>query len=394
MFGKGNVNVLLLALCQSLAQTGTSILVTTASLVGYSLASDKALATVPVSMQVLGTMVATIPASLLMARIGRRGGFTVGTVLGAVGAATATLAIFRSSLLLFCLGTGLLGLYNGFALFYRFAAADTATPQFRPKAISLVLAGGVIAAVFGPEMAKWSRAMFSPVLFAGCYVAICGLCLAAMMLVQFIRIPRPPAVNLSSGGRPIGQIMRQPAFIAAALGGMIGYGVMSLVMTATPLAMVACDHSFADAAFVIQWHALGMYLPSFVTGSLIARFGVGRVMITGALLAAGCVAANLSGVGLGNFWFGLVLLGVGWNFLYVGGSTLLTSTYRPEEKAKTQAANDFLVFGMVSLSSFSSGALLSHFGWMTVNLAVVPLLVLVLVVVLGHVRRTRVATPA
>ena len=388
---RSRLNVLVLALCQALAMTGMNILVTTASLVGYSLAPAKTLATLPMAVQVTGTMLATIPASLLMARIGRRGGFTLGTLIGACGAALAMAATFNGSFALFCTGTALLGAYQGFALYYRFAAADTASPEFRAKAISLVMAGGIAAALFGPETAKWSRTLFEPVLFAGCYLVILGLCLAAGVLVQFVSIPRPASVSFR-GGRPIGEIMRQPGFIVAAGSSMVAYGIMVLVMTATPLAMVACDLSFADAAFVIQWHALGMYAPSFFTGHLITRFGIGRVMATGVLLLAACVAIDASGVSLMHFWLGLMLLGVGWNFLFVGASTLLTHTYRPEERAKVQAAHDFLVFGMVTVASFSSGALLGTLGWLWVNLAVTPLILVALLIVTA--RRRQAAVPA
>jgi MFS family permease len=368
-------NVLVLALCQALAMTGMSILATTSSLVGFSLAPSKTLATLPQVMQVTGTMLLAIPASLLMARIGRRGGFILGALLGLAGALLATIAIFQASFILFCLGTLLLGAYNGFAIFYRFAAADTATGTFKAKAISLVMAGGVISAIFGPETAKWSRELFAPVLFAGCYLMIAVFAVVSVALLQFIRIPRP-AIPDFLGGRPLGQIVRQPRFIVAVLSGMAAYSTMSLLMTATPLAMIACAHPFEAAALVIQWHALGMFAPSFVTGHLIARFGVLRVMTTGAILLAVAVAIDLAGVTVAHFWLGLTLMGIGWNFLFVGATTLLAGAHAPEERAKTQAANDFLVFGLVSVASFSSGALLANFGWTMVNLAVLPLIAL------------------
>jgi MFS family permease len=388
-------NVALLAFCQALSMTGLNILVTTSSLVGHSLLEDKAFATLPMTLQVTGTMLSTIPASLLMARIGRRAGFTVGALIGLAGAALATLAIFRSSFALFCCGTALLGSYAGFAVFYRFAAADTASEAFRPKAVSLVMAGGIVAAVFGPELAKWSRDLFGPVLFAGCYVVVAVLCLAAVALLQFIRIPKPPRVAFGAG-RPLTEIVRSRSFIVAALCGMIGYGVMNLVMTATPLAMVDCGLAFEQAAFVIQWHVLGMFAPSFFTGSLIGRFGAARVMACGALLLVACVVVNLSGTDVAQFWTGLVLLGLGWNFLFVGASTLLTTVYAPAERAKVQALNDFLVFGMVSATSFSSGVLLAHFGWMVVNLAVLPLIGVALIAALAFAGRSAgaVAAPA
>lgn len=386
-------NVVVLALCQALAMTGTNIQVLTASLVGdMLLVSDKALATLPISLQVTGTMLATIPASFLMAWIGRRLGFTLGTAIGATGAALSTAAIFRGSFALFCVGTALVGCYQGFALFYRFAAADVADPAFKPKAVSLVMAGGVISALFGPEMAKWSRGLFEPVLFAGCYVVIIALCLVTACLLQLVRIPRPVAVSLA-GGEPLARIARRPAFVVAIACGMVAYAVMNFVMTATPLAIIGCGLPFEDAAFVIQWHVLGMYAPSFFTGHLIARFGHARVMIAGVLLLGIALATNLAGLSLAHFWLALLLLGVGWNFLFVGASALLTTTHTAEERAKVQATNDFMVFGLVSLASFSSGAVLGHLGWTWINLAPFPFLLLAAAAILAWRRRSY-AVPA
>jgi len=317
-------------------------------------------------------MAAIVPASFLMARLGRRNGFTIGAAIGGTGAAVAVLAIFLASFPLFCLGTALLGSYSGFSAYYRFAAAETAPPEFRGKAISLVMAGGVAAAIFGPEAAKWSRDLFAPVLFAGCYALIVIFCLASIVLLRFIVLPPAGAVSRSAPARPLRAIVGQPMFLMAASAGMIAYGMMSLVMTATPLAMLGCGLPFEDAAFVIQWHALGMYAPSFVTGHLIDRFGAPRVMLSGVVLLGLCTAIALSGVALPQFWLALVLLGIGWNFLFIGSTALLTGTYSPAERAKTQAANDFLIFGMVALSSFSSGVVLNFFGWNAVNLLILP----------------------
>jgi len=364
-------NVLVLALCQAMSMTSMTIMVTVSSLVGQELADDKALATWPLGLQQIGVMAATFPASLLMRRIGRRAGFSIGALIGITGAMIQLHAVFHLQFWIFCFGNMLVGAANGFALFYRFAATDTADAAFKSKAISLVMAGGVIAAVLGPQLAKWSHDWFSPVSYAGAFVAVAVTQTLAGLMVQFVRIPRPTAAERSSSGRPLLEIVCQPVFIVAAVGSMIGYGVMSLVMTATPLAMVECGFSFNNSAFVIQCHALGMFLPSFFTGHLIARFGVLKVMMAGAVLFAGCVAINLSGVALWQFWSALILLGLGWNFLYVGGSTLLTEAYLPEERAKTQAVNDCLVFGMVTIASFSSGALHHHYGWNAVNLGVI-----------------------
>ena len=388
----------MLALCQALAMTGGSIVATTASIIGSMLAPDRALSTLPIAVQMTGMMMATIPAALLMARIGRRPGFWIGAGVGATGAAIAAIAVFRADFALFCVGTFLLGMYNGTAQQYRFAASEIADEAFRPKAISLVLAGGVVSAVFGPETAKWSSELFAPVLFAGCYVVIIGLCFAAAVLLCFLDLPKPlpPVLRRAIGqvgGRPLAEIARQPTFITAAIAGMVGYGVMSLVMTATPIAMLDCGHAFSDAAFVIQWHALGMYAPSFVTGHLIARFGVTRILLTGAALLLVCCAINLAGLAVANFWAANVALGIGWNFLFVGATTLLTRTYTAEEKGKVQALNDFLIFGTVALSSFASGALLSGVGWAMVQIAIMPFVAVAAGAVLWWHYRTAAAEP-
>lgn len=364
--------VLLLAGCQALAMTSMSVLATTSAIIGHMLAVNKALSTLPVALQQTGMMCATIPAALLMARIGRRGGFWTGASLGACGGVVAGIAIWLGSFPLFCLGTFMIGSSNGFAQQYRFAAAELADEGFRARAISLVLAGGVVSGVFGPETARWSRDLFAPVAFAGCFAMIVALQLGAAVLLTFVRLPPPPHGSLRGAGRPLSQIIAQPMFVVALLAGMIGYGVMALVMTATPIAMIDCGFRFTDAAFVIQWHILGMYAPSFVTGSLINRFGVSAVLLTGAALLFACCGINLVSIAEGNFWAANALLGIGWNFLFVGGTTLLTRTYRAEERTKVQALNDFVIFGTSTVSSFSSGALLAGSGWTMVQFTAMP----------------------
>lgn len=377
----------MLAGCQALAMTGGSIVGTTGAIVGNMLTPDRALSTLPIAVQQAGVMAATIPAALLMARIGRRPGFWIGLGLGVAGAVIATAAIFRGSFALFCLGTFFLGVNRGFAQQYRFAAAEIADDRFRARAISLVLAGGVVSALFGPGVAIWSRDLFGPVLFAGCYAMIVALFLASAILLYFVELPKPPAPLPALGGRPLREIAVEPAFIAAAAAAMVGYGVMSLVMTATPIAMLDCGHEFAAAAFVIQWHSLGMYAPSFVTGHLISRIGLTRIMLTGTALLLLCCGINLAGLGTVNFWAANLCLGIGWNFLFVGGTTLLTRTYCGAEKGKVQALNDFLVFGTVTMSSFASGALLSGVGWSMVQIAVMPFVAIAAAIVLWwHLR--------
>jgi MFS family permease len=387
MIDRTNRNVIVLALCQALMMIGTSTLIAEAALAGHLLATNKALATLPLGLQQLGAMSATFPASFLMKRIGRRGGFTVGTLFGIVGTAIATTAVFWGSFELFCLGCGLNGIYNGFGLFYRFAAADGAAPNQRAKAISYVLAGGLIAAFVGPETAKLTKDLFAPIEFAGSFAALTIVAFLALLVVQLIDIPAPTAAERREPGRPLAEIAAQPTFIVAALTSMIGWSSMTFLMTATPLAMVVCGHGFDSAAFVIQWHIIAMYAPSFFTGHLINRVGVMNLILLGAILLAGAAAVNLTGLAVAHFWVGLVLLGLGWNFTFVGASTLLTETYRPSERAKAQAANDFLMFGAVTLAAFSSGATLHLFGWSTINIGVLPGIALIAIAALWLRRR-------
>ena len=380
-------NVALLACCQALAMSASSLVMTVTALVGTMLAADKTLATLPIAVAFGATMATTIPASLLMKWIGRRAGFSIGAGFGIAAGLICAKAIFDGSFPVFCAGAAFFGVATAHAFYYRFAAADTASEAFKSRAISLVLAGGLAAAFIGPELAKWTKDLFAPVLFAGGFLALSGLFTLVLVILQFVRIPRPSQEERSSSGRPLLVIARQPGCIVAILCAMVGYGAMNLVMTATPLAIIACDHPFEAAAMVIQWHVAAMYAPSFFTGSLIKRFGVTPILLTGAGLVLGCVAFNLSGVEVSRFWAALICLGVGWNFLFVGGTTLLTDCYRPEEKAKVQALNDFLVFGAVAATALASGALFHGFGWEAVNLGVVAPVVLVTIAAVWFGRR-------
>lgn len=367
-------NVIALAICQAFSMSGVVLVVAVSALAGEVLAENKALATVPFALQFAMAMVATVPASLLMGRIGRRAGFTIGQTIGVTGALVAAFGIYDGSFIIFAVGSAILGIHNAFWQYLRFAAAEAAEEKFRPQAISYVLAGGLVAAVLGPEIAKATRDLIEPALFAGSYLAIVPLCLANIVVLRFVRIPRPAASVRA--GRRLGLIVREPTFVVAVLAAMIGYGAMNLVMTATPLAMHSAHFHFSDSAFVIQWHVLGMFAPSFVTGHLIRRFGVPAIVITGALTMVLSVGVNLSGETLWHYWFGLVLLGIGWNFMFIGGTTLLTEVHRPEERARVQATNDFLVMSMVTFSSFASGAIHHALGWTAVNLGiVVPVLI-------------------
>ncbi len=384
-------NVLVLSGCQATLQTtGTTMIVVT-GLAGFALAADKALATVPLTCYVLGSAVATIPASLLMGSIGRRGGFQVGSAIGMCGAAVCSVAMVLASFWLLCAGMAVMGIYTAFGKYYRFAAADAAEHGFRAKAISLTLAGGIVGGIFGPEMAKHTTTLSPDYIYLGSYLSLIFVCLIATLLLTRLDIPRPSEQEQKDSGRPLAEIMRQPVFVVAVLASMLSYGIMNLFMTATPLAMRAHDHHFHEAAFVLQWHMIGMYGPSFFTGSLIYRFGVLSVILAGIVLLFVCVVAALAGTAVLNFWFALFLLGVGWNFMYVGGSALLTECHTPAERAKTQAANDFLIFLTMAISSASSGLLLNASGWHAVNYGSIPFLLLALAAVLWLVWHRRAA---
>ncbi len=381
-------NILLLAISQGLFIVGTSTMIAEAAIVGHALASDKSLATLPVALQQLAVLFTAIPASMLMQRIGRRGGFSLGAGFAVIGTLIAALGVYWGSFPLFCIGVAVNGIYNGFGQFYRFAAVDGSIPAWRGKAISYTLAGGVIAALIGPELAKRTKDLLvyladagwpvAPVPFAGSFIALTAVAFVALLVIQFVRIPMPTAEERGGGGRPLSEIMRQPVFIVAVIGGMVGFGGMAFLMTVTPLAMIACGYEFESAAFVIQWHVFAMFAPSFFTGTLIARWGVLNVMKLGAVIFAACVGVNLSGTAVWQFWLGLFLLGLAWNFLYVGASTLVTEAYRPSEKAKVQAANDVLVFSAVSLGALSSGAFHDWVGWASLNLMMGPFVLLTL----------------
>jgi len=365
--------VWLLAGCQALMNSGNTLIVATSALVGLRLAEDKSLATLPVALTLFTGMLTTIPASLLMGRIGRRAGFQIGTVFGLAGAGLAVWAILQRDFTLFCLAAVLIGGFNAFGTYYRFAAADVATDDYRSRAISYVMAGGIVAALVGPNLANWSQAWLAHHEFAGSYLSLLGVYGLSLVALAFVRTAPPSTDPSGKPGRPLAEIARQPAFLVALAGGALGYGGMALVMTATPLAMHQHAHPFADTAFVIEWHLLGMFAPAFVAGHLIRRFGLINMMITGTLLYFACIVTSLSGNTVTHFWLALTLLGMGWSFLFVGATTLLTETYTENEKAKSQALNDFLVFSVIAASSLSAGAIQHHLGWHAVNLVLAPI---------------------
>ena len=374
--------VTLLALCQATAMTTNTVLVTVAALIGYALASDKALATLPLAMRQVATMVATIPASLLMQRIGRRGGFLVGALIGLVGAAVGIYSLTIADFWLFTLSTTLLGVSNGFVGYYRFAAADVANESFRSQAISWVLAGGILAAILGPWLAIGSQGWFNSELYIGALVAIFGLQMLSGALLLGLQAPSAKGTHLSTATRPLVEIIRQPKFLVATLGSTVSYGIMVFVMTATPLAMAAEAHSFEQTASVIQWHVIGMFAPSLITGWLIKRLGVLKIIVTGAVLNLGCMGLNLAGTSFWHFAIALLFLGLGWNFMYVGSTTLLTETHTSAEKGQVQAIHGFTMFSFVALATFLAGRVFHRFDWTMLNQMSWPLVLLTLVVVL------------
>jgi len=392
--GQGR-SVALLSGCWALATTGNVLLVSTAALTGYLLAPDKALATLPIAFQWFGTAGATIPASFLMRRIGRRQGFGVGACIGITGAAVTMAAIFHGNFALLCLGIGMLGAFNGFNTFYRFAAAEIVSSPLRARAISLTLSGGVVAAVLGPALARSSVDLLAPHTYMGGFAAIIGLALLMLLLLSFLRLPSPSREAVAGPQRGMAEIARQPVFVVAILAAALGYTIMVLLMSVTPLAMVASGHSFGDASLAIQWHVLGMYAPSFFTGHLIRRLGVLPVILAGTAMFMACIAAATAGTTPVHFWIALGLLGVGWNFCYVGGTTLLTEAYTPAEMAKTQGLNDFMLFGSAGLGTFLAGGLLHLYGWTVLNLAALPLVLVIAVAAsILLVRRRRAAAAA
>jgi MFS family permease len=388
-----NRDIFLLACCQGLLLTNAAGLIAMNGLVGLDLAGSKALATLGVTTYVLGAAVATMPASLWMARVGRRAGFMAGALVNVAGCLLAAFAISERSFALYCLATAVIGVYNAIGLQYRFAAAEVAAPVDKARAISLVLAGGIAGGFLGPESVRLAKDLFATP-FLGSFAVLAAYALVALAVQSQVHVPKPTLEERSGGGRPLVQIVRQPVFVVAALAGGLGYGLMSLLMTATPIAMDLCNHPFAAAAFVIEWHVVGMYAPGFITGTLIKRFGVLNVILAGVVLVAACVGVALHGITVAHFTVALALLGVGWNFMYTGGTTLLTEAYAPAEKARTQGANDFIVFATQGISTLASGAMVTAAGWEAMNRAVLPLLALIAAGVLWLAWRRRAQAPA
>lgn len=386
-------NVAVLATCQMLFGTARSLVVATAPLIAYSLATEKALATLPHAGVIVGTAVLTLPAALLMRRVGRRVGFVLGGLLGAAGGMVCVYAVIGGHFWWFALGTLLFGSSAGFAQHYRFAVTDVASAGFRSKAISLVLAGGVVSGFAGPELAKFSKDLFLPTVFLGPYLFLIAITLLSALVVMFVDIPNLSPREAAASGRPMVMIMRQPVFIVAVLAATIGQGVMNLLMTAAPIAMRHAHHPFDDTAFVIEWHIVCMFAPGFVTGSLVKRFGELRIIVAGMALLALCVPIALAGQTVVQFWASMALLGVGWNFTFTAGTALLGEAHTPAERARTQGWVNFIIYGTAAASALSAGPLLHFFSWNMVNYVALPMIAAALSVTLYYawMRRQAVA---
>ena len=361
-----NRNLWLLAVCQGLFLTNNVTFIAINGLVGLSLAPLGWMATLPVMGYVLGGAMATPLVARTQIRFGRQISFQIGLLVALGSTLLCAYAVLSRNFWLLCIATVVAGYFNANAQLYRFAAAELSDPAWREKAVSLVMAGGLIGAVAGPNLATHSRDLMAAP-FAAAYIALAGVALLSMALLSQIRFPPLGAKAPGSGGRALTEIMRQPAFIVAAAAGALGFGVMNLLMAATPIAMQQCGLPFSDAALVLEWHVIGMFAPGFFTGHLIRRFGALSIMAVGVALNLGCIAVALSGVELHQFLIALFLLGVGWNFLFTGSTTLSLQTYTPQEKDRAQGALNFFVFATLALTSFASGVLVTTQGWSLLN---------------------------
>ena len=379
-------NALILAAATALAGANATVIFATGAILGSMLAPNPALATLPVSVFVVGMATATLPVGLIARRFGRKAAFQFGTLCGAMAGAFGCLATMSSSFALFCVATFFGGLYAAVAQSYRFAAADTASEGFKAKAISWTLTGGVLAGFLGPQLVQHTMGMWAPYTFAFTYLSQAAVAIVALVVVSQVDIPHR-AATVQRAGRPLAQIVAQPAFIAAAACGVVSYMLMNLVMTSAPLAMKLCGHDISDSSLAIQWHVVAMYGPGFFTGTLINRFGAPRVIVAGLLLTGLCGVVDLMGTGVWYFWIGLVLLGIGWNFGFIGASALVAQTAAPAERTRVQSVNDFLVFGTMAVGSFSSGQILTYYGWDMVNYVVFPFVFVALLALIWFASR-------
>ncbi|MBP2238849.1 MFS family permease [Sinorhizobium kostiense] len=382
-------NLARLTIAQALGGANSAVVYSTGAIVGNTLAPTPALATMPISMFVVGMALSTLPAGAIAQRYGRRTAFLVGTSCGVLVGILAAIAVVIGSFWLYCAATLFGGVYAAVVLSFRFAAADCVPAERRPRALSLVMAGGVLAGVIGPQLVNHTMYLWMPYMFAASYLAQAAVAALSALLLIGVRLPTPTKVE-AAGGRPLGVIARQPRFITAVICGVVSYLLMNFLMTAAPLAMQLCGLSQESSNLAIQWHVVAMYAPSFFTGRLITRFGAPRVVMTGLVLTGISAAVGLTGVDVAHFWITLIVLGVGWNFGFLGASALVLECHRPEEKARVQSLNDFAVFGMMTLGSFLSGGLLTAYGWNTIlALSFIPLVLALLALGVTYVRGSR-----
>lgn len=367
-----NRNVWLLSLCQALLMTGNILLISVIGLIGQQIAPSPSMITLPVALQFLGLMSATIPASMIMGKLGRKRGFSIGNLVGILGASLATFSLYHHLFWIFCVGTFLLGVGIGFGTLYRFAAIEVCDAHARHRAISISMAGGVLAAVLGPNLAIYSQQWSSDGLYVGAFASLIVLNFLALLLLQTIQFPKPAERSQSIRSEPLKDIITQPNFMVAVFAAMVAYAVMNILMTATPLAMIGCGFNFTKAAGVIEWHVLGMFVPAFFTGKLVERYGPRLMILIGGMLFIGCIAINLHGQSIWHFRLALVLLGVGWNFMFISATGLFSQSYKEQNKAKAQAFNEFFVFSCVTVTALLSGWLESTVGWQKLNLYVLP----------------------
>ncbi|MCF7484555.1 MFS transporter [Vibrio sp. A2-1] len=385
-----NRNVWLLSLCQALLMTGNILLISVIGLIGKQIAPSVSMITLPVALQFLGLMAATIPASLISGKLGRKRGFSIGNVVGITGASLATYALSQQNFYLFCFATFLLGIGIGFGTLYRFAAIEVCDENARHRAISISMAGGVLAAVLGPNLAIMSQQWSADGLYIGAFASLIGLNILALLILQTIQFPKASFNSQAPKADPLGVIVKAPNFIGAVFAAMVAYAVMNILMTATPLAMIGCGFDFTKAAGVIEWHVLGMFVPAFFTGSLIERFGSRMMILAGGILFVVCIAINIHGESIWHFRAALVVLGVGWNFMFIAATGLFSQSYQSQNKAKAQAFNEFIVFGCVTITAMLSGWLESTAGWQNLNIYVLPFVLAVILLFVFSARKSRI----
>ncbi|MEZ8575192.1 MFS transporter [Vibrio splendidus] len=385
-----NRNVWLLSLCQALLMTGNILLISVIGLIGKQIAPSVSMITLPVALQFLGLMAATIPASLISGKLGRKRGFSIGNVVGITGASLATYALSQQNFYLFCFATFLLGIGIGFGTLYRFAAIEVCDENARHRAISISMAGGVLAAVLGPNLAIMSQQWSQDGLYIGAFASLIGLNILALLILQTIQFPKVSFNSQAPKADPLGLIVKAPNFIGAVFAAMVAYAVMNILMTATPLAMIGCGFDFTKAAGVIEWHVLGMFVPAFFTGSLIEKFGSRMMILAGGILFVVCIAINIHGESIWHFRAALVVLGVGWNFMFIAATGLFSQSYQSQNKAKAQAFNEFIVFGCVTITAMLSGWLESTAGWQNLNIYVLPFVLAVILLFAFSARKSRI----